>query len=101
MIITAQTAGKKAGSIMADKWVKRWMVKSGSTEGFYTVAQDKDGQYACSCPGWTRHTPRTDCKHVMAVKNFVAGNSWVKDTVFTFEQGIIGRMLGTLKGDRL
>ena len=86
---------------MNDKWVKRWMVKSASADGYYTVAQDTAGNYACSCPGWTRHTPRTDCKHIIAVKDLIAGHSWVKDTVFTFQEAVIGRMMGTLKGDRL
>jgi hypothetical protein len=38
-----------------DKWVKKWVVPSSSGGGDYIVAQDKDGNWACSCPGWTRH----------------------------------------------
>jgi predicted nucleic acid-binding Zn finger protein len=38
-----------------DKWVKRWVVPSSSGEGEYIVGQDAEGNYGCSCPGWTRH----------------------------------------------
>ena len=24
--------------------------------------------WECSCPAWTRHTPRTDCKHIIKVQ---------------------------------
>jgi len=51
-----------------DKWVKRWKVSSSRGEGHHTVAQDADGNYACSCIGWTRHVPRRDCKHIIDVQ---------------------------------
>ena len=49
-------------------WVKRWKVRS-STDGRkkYTVALDTQGDYGCSCPAWTRHTPRVNCKHIQQV----------------------------------
>ena len=54
---------------MADKWVQRWEVASHSNPSkTYTVAIDADGIYDCSCPAWTRHMPRKDCKHIQQVK---------------------------------
>ena len=49
-------------------WVKKWVVPSSSGEGNYIVSLHKDGHYACSCLGWTRHTPRSDCRHITEVK---------------------------------
>ena len=53
---------------MNDKWVERWVVPSESGNGEYIVSKDKDGNYACSCIGWTRHFPRRDCKHIDYVR---------------------------------
>lgn len=56
--------------------LRRWVVK-GSGKMSYTVAKwssDYQGQlFSCSCPAWTRHTPRTDCKHVLKVKFEMVG----------------------------
>ena len=51
-----------------DKWVKRWVAPSSSGDGDYIVAQDAEGNWACSCRGWTSHVPRTDCKHIRLIK---------------------------------
>ena len=54
---------------MADKWVQRWEVASHSNPNrTYTVAIDAEGNWGCSCPAWTRHMPRKDCKHIRQVK---------------------------------
>ena len=51
-----------------DKWIRRWKVP-GSNGNTWTVAQDKDGNYGCSCPRWTRGKyKREDCHHILAVK---------------------------------
>lgn len=50
-----------------EKWVQRWIVPSMSGGRPYVVAKDKEGNYACSCPGWTQHYPRRDCKHIQEV----------------------------------
>jgi hypothetical protein len=55
------------GKEMNQKWVRRWTV-IGSTGNYYTVAVDQDGNYGCSCIGWTHHMPRTDCKHIREVR---------------------------------
>ena len=53
---------------MADKWIRRWDVPSESDpEKSYVVAQDTDGNYACSCPQFVYR--RKECKHIVAVKN--------------------------------
>lgn len=51
-----------------DKWVERWVVPSYSGNGEYIVAKDNEGNWACSCIGWTRHVPRRDCRHIIEVK---------------------------------
>jgi len=63
----------------SDKWVKRWVIPSHTSMREYIVAQDKDGNWACSCPGWTRHVPRTDCKHIRTVKS--GGGMSIEDNV--------------------
>ncbi len=84
------------------RWVKRWMVTSESSDKLYCVGQDKDGEYGCSCPGWTRHTPRRDCKHVLRVQNIIKrdeshlhwdGPKW---GVYTLEEYTLARMAGKL-----
>jgi hypothetical protein len=35
----------------------------------YTVSKYTD-HYSCSCLGWTRHTPRRDCRHIEWVRAF-------------------------------
>ena len=52
---------------MADRYVKRWVIPSESSDREYIIALDKDGNYACSCPAWTRHFPRRNCKHITMV----------------------------------
>lgn len=52
---------------------RRWFVP-GSGKQPYTVVQMDPAStctnlwWQCSCPAWTRHTPRTDCKHIIRVK---------------------------------
>jgi hypothetical protein len=53
----------------ADKWIRRWVASSDSGPGNYIVGQDADGNYGCSCRGWTSHSPRIDCKHIIRCKN--------------------------------
>lgn len=45
------------------KVYRRWRVNSDSGRK-YVVVQLYNGTYQCSCPGWTRHTPRKPCKHI-------------------------------------
>jgi len=49
-----------------DKWVKRWQVPKSSGDGFWTVAIDKEGNYACSCPVWK--LKRLECHHILEIK---------------------------------
>jgi hypothetical protein len=48
-----------------DKWVKRWNIE-GSNGHVWIVAQDKDGNYGCSCPVWK--FKRQECHHIIQVK---------------------------------
>lgn len=54
---------------MAKEYKKQRVVKSSSGSGRYTVSEDFNGNWSCSCRGWTSHTPRTDCKHIREVKS--------------------------------
>jgi len=51
-----------------DKWVDRWTVESSSGGGSYIIGRDAQGNWGCSCRGWTSHVPRRDCKHIIDVK---------------------------------
>lgn len=56
-------------------WTNQWAAQ-GSAKAPYIVShrgQDFNGStttegWACSCPDFTRHTPRADCKHIHWVK---------------------------------
>jgi hypothetical protein len=34
----------------------------------YKVSERYNGTWECSCPAWTRHMPRADCKHIAQIK---------------------------------
>lgn len=55
-----------------DRWIKRWTVPSGTNpDKTYTVAQDRDGSYGCSCPAWKFQRKRLKdgkCKHIRQVE---------------------------------
>jgi hypothetical protein len=40
-------------------------VRSDSSERKYVVSENLNGAWECSCMGWCRHTPRTNCKHIL------------------------------------
>jgi hypothetical protein len=40
----------------------------------YVVAKDVRGQWACSCPAWTQHMPRHNCKHITRVLAMIANH---------------------------
>lgn len=54
-----------------DKWVKRWNVQ-GSEGHVWRVAQDKDGNFGCSCPRWK--FKRETCHHIQQVKSGFCNN---------------------------
>jgi hypothetical protein len=49
---------------------RQWDVGSFTdpTKKPYKVSERRDGRWECSCPAWTRHTPRVDCKHIIKVQ---------------------------------
>jgi hypothetical protein len=51
-------------------YVRQWDVGSFTDPGKkpYKISERYNGTWECSCPAWTRHTPRTDCKHIIKVK---------------------------------
>lgn len=58
---------RKLPAVNSPLWTSQWAVMgSGATP--YIVSHKKDGEWQCSCPAWTRNTPREDCKHILRVK---------------------------------
>lgn len=57
------------------RYSQHFSVPSSSSRGvFYVVSQVREGgAWECSCPAWTRHTPRSDCKHIGMVRRLLAG----------------------------
>jgi hypothetical protein len=52
------------------KWIKKWPVTSSDGSQEYTVSQDKDGNFGCSCPRWIfTHKETGDCKHIMEIRD--------------------------------
>lgn len=53
----------------SDRYSKLYQVRSfSSPSAAYVVALRADsGSWECSCPAWTRHTPRKNCKHINLV----------------------------------
>lgn len=47
----------------SDKWIERWAVRSSSGKGDYIVGKDAQGNYGCSCRGWTSHIYCPNCKY--------------------------------------
>lgn len=95
--------------LSGDKWVQRWAVPSSSGGGYYIIGKDADGNYGCSCLGWTSHIyckfchqsvkkgqetcptcgrlieiERHDCSHIREVK---AGRGK------SISEAVMGRML--------
>ena len=99
---TAETIERTVvkGSMRDSKWVKKWIAVSSSHPGTtYVVAQDHEGNFACACIGWTRHMPRTDCKHIRGVYAYEArrGNHLAPDErqgIYSLEEYILARMNG-------
>ena len=48
------------------KYIEKYLIYSPNS-GSHIVSKCDDGSYACDCIGWTRHYPRTDCKHIYEV----------------------------------
>lgn len=84
---------KKLPAVNSPLWTDQWAVQ-GSGNAPYIVSHKKDGEWQCSCPAWTRNTPREDCKHILKVKlvekvpsSIVVG---MTKTVVTVESGVKG-----------
>lgn len=48
------------------KWVKKWKVKSESSNREYVVSLSDEDTWGCSCPAWKFN--RIECKHIIRVK---------------------------------
>lgn len=48
-----------------ERWTNRFQIESSSSNRKYIIAQQRtDGEWGCSCPGWTHHRR---CKHLTDV----------------------------------
>lgn len=82
--MTTRKASTKTKWCKSRTILKRFRVKSNSSRTYTVVALENlvriaglKSQYPaiewqCSCPGWTMHTPRHDCKHIRHVKEHAA-----------------------------
>ena len=54
-------------------YIRQWDVASFTRSGQkpYKISERYDGKWECSCPAWTRHTPRADCKHIDKIKRLL------------------------------
>jgi len=50
------------------KYLNQWTVPSNSKPKNYTISLTYDGEWQCSCKGWTQHFPRKDCTHIRELK---------------------------------
>jgi hypothetical protein len=72
-------------------WINQWKVKSSTSNNVYTVSEDGNHNYACSCPAWTHHMPRKDCRHINEVKDMrssqaLLGNKPIKKAKYVLAQ---------------
>ena len=86
---------KKLPAVNSPLWTDQWAVQ-GSGTAPYIVSHKKDGEWQCSCPAWTRNTPREDCKHILKVKlvEKVPSGAVVTSvkTVISVDSGVTGVM---------
>lgn len=51
------------------QWIRQWKVPRSTDDGTWTVSQDADGSFGCSCPKWRfARKLKPDCHHIEAVK---------------------------------
>lgn len=49
----------------------------------YTVSENFDGTFECSCPSWTQNTPRQECKHILRKQKELGGFVYAPKAVIT------------------
>ena len=62
---------------MNDRYVRQFDIASFSkpAQKPYKISERADGVWECSCPAWTMHTPRADCKHIVLVRQDATVNT--------------------------
>ena len=69
------------------RWLRQWVVKSESNpDKEYIVSEGEDGEWGCGCPGWVKHAPRRDCKHILWVREGHGGT--------TMTEAVINKLAG-------
>lgn len=65
------------------QYKRQWDVNSFTKprQKAYKISERDDGAWECSCPAWTMHTPRKDCKHIKMIRQ--AEGSRPGDLVFS------------------
>ena len=49
-------------------YMNQWKWPSNSSDKEYTISLTFEGQFQCSCRGWTMQVPRRDCTHIRQLK---------------------------------
>jgi hypothetical protein len=62
---------------VSSRYTRQWRYPTGKEDGYYTVSGRPDGEFECSCLGWTRHTPRRDCKHIAGLKVMIKSGTFI------------------------
>lgn len=52
---------------------------------YFLAMDDHDSTLKCSCPAWTRNTPRKDCKHLLALRSHLRGEATGAETFVLME----------------
>jgi hypothetical protein len=95
MYQTPTTRSKYRGSIgvagvaNGRRYHRQYVVPSESSSSEYIVTNYSDGrdpEWACACIGWTRHTPRRDCKHISYAR--AGGATSLEDAIANKLEGL-------------
>lgn len=54
----------------------QYSVPSSDGRRHYTISYTDQNEWQCSCLGWTRHVPRSDCRHITIVRQADAQSRW-------------------------
>ena len=49
-------------------WTIQWAVQGTAAKPYVVTRKGApNSSWSCSCPNWTQHMPRTECKHILSV----------------------------------
>ena len=59
---------RKLAKATSALWTDQWLVMGTAKAPYVISKKQKTGEWQCSCPDWSKHVPREDCKHILKVK---------------------------------